>query len=149
MTEIERNYINRISVIVCNRYGLRLPEIQNKTNKNSITLPRQIIWSITKDIFGKTISLADIGIEVGGRDHATVLHGCKTVKNYRETSKNFDAMYLSMLDESRAVLLMKLPVTRIKYQPTIIDNLTDLLMVNDIVSMKIGIRRIIGDLRKL
>jgi chromosomal replication initiator protein len=34
-------------------------------------------------------SLATIGTQIGGKDHATVLHACKTVNNLIETDKRF------------------------------------------------------------
>jgi chromosomal replication initiator protein len=42
--------------------------------------------------FSKTLtkaSLANIGSQIGGKDHATVLHACKTVNNLLETDKRF------------------------------------------------------------
>ena len=35
------------------------------------------------------LSLANIGKYIGKRDHATVLHACKTVDNLNETDKQF------------------------------------------------------------
>jgi chromosomal replication initiator protein len=34
-------------------------------------------------------SLTTIGAQIGGKDHATVLHACKTVNNLLETDKKF------------------------------------------------------------
>jgi chromosomal replication initiator protein len=34
-------------------------------------------------------SLANIGSQIGDRDHATVLHACKTVDNLVSTDKQF------------------------------------------------------------
>jgi chromosomal replication initiator protein len=34
-------------------------------------------------------SLASIGSQIGNKDHATVLHACKTVTNLKDTDKNF------------------------------------------------------------
>ena len=34
-------------------------------------------------------SLASIGAQIGGKDHATVLHACKTVNNLIDTDKHF------------------------------------------------------------
>ena len=38
-------------------------------------------------------SLANIGSQIGDRDHATVLHACKTVDNLLETDKEFKAHF--------------------------------------------------------
>jgi len=34
-------------------------------------------------------SLSTIGSIIGGKDHATVLHACKTVNNLKDTDKRF------------------------------------------------------------
>ena len=44
-------------------------------------------WDVAKK-FTKA-SLASIGSQIGKRDHATVLHACKTVDNLAETDKQF------------------------------------------------------------
>ena len=43
-------------------------------------------------------SLANIGMHCGGKDHATVLHACRTVNNLQETDKQF-RKYVSDLDK--------------------------------------------------
>ena len=48
---------------------------------------RQIAMYFSK-ILTKS-SLATIGSQIGGKDHATVLHACKTVNNLSETDKRF------------------------------------------------------------
>ncbi len=47
---------------------------------------RQLAMFFTK--FTKA-SLANIGSQIGDRDHATVLHACKTVDNLVTTDKQF------------------------------------------------------------
>ncbi len=39
-------------------------------------------------------SLASIGSQIGQRDHATVLHACKTVGNLTETDKQFKSQMI-------------------------------------------------------
>jgi len=48
--------------------------------------------------FSKTLtksSLASIGSQIGNKDHATVLHACKTVNNLIDTDRTFK----SQIDE--------------------------------------------------
>jgi chromosomal replication initiator protein len=47
-------------------------------------------------------SLASIGMTCGGKDHATVLHACRTVNNLAETDKSF-RVYLEELDKKLSV----------------------------------------------
>jgi chromosomal replication initiator protein len=48
---------------------------------------RQVAMFFSKNLTKS--SLATIGLQIGGKDHATVLHACKTVNNLIETDKQF------------------------------------------------------------
>ena len=61
--------------------------IKSKTRKREIVQARQIAMYFSKS-FTKS-SLATIGSQIGGKDHATVLHACKTVNNLIDTDKRF------------------------------------------------------------
>ena len=63
------------------------PTLQSKTRKRHIVQARQLAMFFAKK-FTKA-SLASIGSQIGKRDHATVLHACKTVDNLAETDKQF------------------------------------------------------------
>jgi chromosomal replication initiator protein len=47
-------------------------------------------------------SLASIGAHCGGKDHATVLHACRTVNNLQETDKHF-RKYLEDLEKKLSI----------------------------------------------
>jgi chromosomal replication initiator protein len=61
--------------------------LQAKTRKREIVQARQIAMFFSKNMTKS--SLASIGSQIGGKDHATVLHACKTVSNLKDTDKNF------------------------------------------------------------
>jgi Bacterial dnaA protein helix-turn-helix len=81
-------YFNEIQQIVCNGEG-RLPAaLQGKTRKREIVFCRQVIMYFLRQFSDKdSVSLAMIG-RVFNKDHATVLHSCKTIKNLIDTDKN-------------------------------------------------------------
>ena len=62
--------------------------------------PRQIAMYFAKKMTKS--SLANIGLHCGGKDHATVLHACRTVKNLSETDKHF-RKYLEDLEKKLAI----------------------------------------------
>ena len=66
-----------------------LPEgsIQIKTRKREIVERRQIAMYFSKKLTMSSLSF--IGSQIGKKDHATVLHACKTVNNLKETDKAF------------------------------------------------------------
>ena len=82
--EISIDYIQKV---VCNYYNIGLDMLQSKTRKREIVQARQVAMFFSKTLTKS--SLATIGSQIGGKDHATVLHACKTVNNLIETDKRF------------------------------------------------------------
>lgn len=82
--EITIEYIQKV---VSNYFNIPLDKINSKTRKREIVQARQLAMYFSK-AYTKS-SLAAIGSKLGNKDHATVLHACKTVKNLSDTDKNF------------------------------------------------------------
>ena len=61
--------------------------IKSKTRKREIVQARQLTMYFAKQLTKN--SLATIGAQCGNKDHATVLHACRTVNNLAETDKRF------------------------------------------------------------
>ena len=79
--------IDFITKVVCDYFGMPVDSLQAKTRKREIVQARQIAMFFSKSMTKS--SLASIGSQIGGKDHATVLHACKTVSNLKDTDKNF------------------------------------------------------------
>jgi chromosomal replication initiator protein len=82
--EISIDYIQKT---ISDYFQLDLATLQSKTRKREIVQARQLAMYFSKK-YTKT-SLANIGSMIGNRDHATVLHACKTVENLSMTDKHF------------------------------------------------------------
>ncbi len=82
--EVSIDYIQKV---VCNYFEIPTDSIQSKTRKREIVQARQVAMYFSKNL--TKASLATIGSQIGGKDHATVLHACKTVNNLLETDKLF------------------------------------------------------------
>ena len=79
--------IEYISKVVCDYFNMTVEALQAKTRKREIVQARQIAMYFSKSL--TKYSLASIGAQIGSKDHATVLHACKTVNNLKDTDKNF------------------------------------------------------------
>jgi chromosomal replication initiator protein len=79
--------IEYISKVVCDYFNMTVESLQAKTRKREIVQARQITMYFSKTL--TKYSLASIGAQIGNKDHATVLHACKTVNNLKDTDKNF------------------------------------------------------------
>ncbi len=92
ISKLVKNTTKEVSVdfiqkIVCDYFSLPVDALQAKTRKREIVQARQIAMYFSKQMTKS--SLAAIGAQIGKKDHATVLHACKTVKNLRDIDKNF------------------------------------------------------------
>ncbi|MFN5324305.1 MAG: chromosomal replication initiator protein DnaA [Bacteroidota bacterium] len=82
--EISIDYIQKV---VCDYFDLPLDVLKSKTRKREVVQARQLAMYFSKSMTKS--SLSNIGIHCGGKDHATVLHACRTVNNLMETDKKF------------------------------------------------------------
>lgn len=82
--EVSIDYIQKV---VSDYFQMDVETLQSKTRKRHIVQARQLAMFFAKK-FTKA-SLASIGSQIGRRDHATVLHACKTVDNLASTDKQF------------------------------------------------------------
>ncbi len=82
--EVSIDYIQKV---VSEYFQMDISTLQSKTRKRHIVQARQLAMYFAKK-FTKA-SLASIGSQIGKRDHATVLHACKTVDNLSFTDKQF------------------------------------------------------------
>ena len=79
--------IDFIQKVVSDYFNLPLDLLKSKTRKREVVQARQIAMFFAKSMTKS--SLASIGLQCGGKDHATVLHACRTVNNLLETDKKF------------------------------------------------------------
>lgn len=70
--------INNIQKTVAEYYKIRLADLHSKTRVRQIARPRQVAMTLAKELTNH--SLPEIGEAFGGRDHTTVIHACRKVK---------------------------------------------------------------------
>lgn len=79
--------IEYIQKVVSEYFNVPIELILSKTRKREIVQARQVAMYFSKNLTKS--SLTTIGAKIGGKDHATVLHACKTVNNLIDTDKRF------------------------------------------------------------
>jgi chromosomal replication initiator protein len=87
--------IENIQKTVADYYKIRVADLLSKKRSRSIARPRQVAMALAKELTNH--SLPEIGDAFGGRDHTTVLHGCRRIEALRETEKRVDDDYLNLL----------------------------------------------------
>ncbi len=87
--------IDNIQRTVAEYYKLKLSDLLSKRRTRSIARPRQIAMALSKELTNH--SLPEIGEAFGGRDHTTVLHGCRKVKELQETMADIREDYKNLM----------------------------------------------------
>src|SRR5262249_1357354 len=73
--------IENIQKTVADYYKVRMADLLSKRRSRSVARPRQVAMALAKELTSH--SLPEIGDAFGGRDHTTVLHACKRIKELR------------------------------------------------------------------
>jgi len=87
--------IDNIQKTVVEYFKIRMADLSSKSRRRSITRPRQIAMSLAKEL--TTHSLPEIGDAFGGRDHTTVMHACRRIKELRESENRIREDYRNLL----------------------------------------------------
>jgi chromosomal replication initiator protein len=87
--------VENIQKTVAEYFKIRVADLLSKRRSRSIARPRQIAMGLAKEL--TTHSLPEIGDAFGGRDHTTVLHACRRVKELRETETRVAEDYNNLL----------------------------------------------------
>ncbi|AFU99646.1 chromosomal replication initiation protein [Simiduia agarivorans SA1 = DSM 21679] len=76
--------IDNIQRVVAEYYKIKVSDLHSKRRSRSVARPRQVAMSLAKELTNH--SLPEIGEAFGGRDHTTVLHACRKIKELQEES---------------------------------------------------------------
>jgi chromosomal replication initiator protein len=87
--------VENIQKTVAEYYKIKLADILSKRRSRSVARPRQVAMALAKELTNH--SLPEIGDAFGGRDHTTVLHACRKIKELKETSPDVEEDYTNLL----------------------------------------------------
>jgi chromosomal replication initiator protein len=87
--------IENIQKTVADYYKVRVADLLSKRRSRSVARPRQVAMALAKELTSH--SLPEIGDAFGGRDHTTVLHACKRIKELRGSEQRITEDYSNLL----------------------------------------------------
>ena len=76
-------------------YKIKVADLMSRRRSRSVARPRQMAMALAKELTNH--SLPEIGDSFGGRDHTTVLHACRKIKELRETNADIREDYKNLL----------------------------------------------------
>ena len=83
--------VDNIKKAVAKHYNIKTSDLDSKRRTRSIARPRQIAMTLSKELTNH--SLPEIGAFFGNRDHTTVLHACRKIKELRTEDSLLDENY--------------------------------------------------------
>ncbi|SVC54248.1 uncharacterized protein METZ01_LOCUS307102, partial [marine metagenome] len=99
--------IDQIVKYVCREMKISERQILGKSRTMKVALARQLAMFLSKELTGA--SLANIGIHIGGRDHSTVIHACKSIDKKAISDSDFQRKIENMKNEISG---QKVPTTK-------------------------------------
>ncbi len=87
--------IENIQKTVADYCKIRYSDLLSKKRTRAIARPRQIAMCLAKELTNH--SLPEIGAAFGGRDHTTVMHACKKIKELKESDARIQEDYNNLL----------------------------------------------------
>ncbi len=87
--------IENIQKTVAEYYKVKVADILSKRRSRSIARPRQMAMALSKELTNH--SLPEIGDHFGGRDHTTVIHACRKVKELVQDDSDFAEDYKNLM----------------------------------------------------
>jgi chromosomal replication initiator protein len=87
--------VENIQKTVADYYKVRLADLLSKRRSRSVARPRQVAMALAKELTSH--SLPEIGDAFGGRDHTTVMHACKRIKELRDVEQRMQEDYSNLL----------------------------------------------------
>jgi chromosomal replication initiator protein len=87
--------MDNIQRTVAEYFKIKIADLMSRRRSRSVARPRQVAMALAKELTNH--SLPEIGDSFGGRDHTTVLHACRKIKELRETSSDMREDYKNLL----------------------------------------------------
>jgi chromosomal replication initiator protein len=87
--------VDNIQRSVADYYKIKVSDLMSRRRSRSVARPRQVAMALTKEL--TTLSYPEIGDAFGGRDHTTVLHACRKVRELAEEDPSVEEDYQNLL----------------------------------------------------
>ncbi len=87
--------VENIQKTTAEYYNIKLSDLLSKRRSRSVARPRQMAMFLAKEL--TNYSLPEIGESFGGRDHTTVIHACKKIRELRDFNLDIEEDYTKLL----------------------------------------------------
>ncbi len=88
--------IDAIQKAVAERFGIKQPQLKEKSNAKNVVYPRQVAMFLVKEL--TSASLPEIGRAFGGKHHTTVMHSINKIERTRQNDPDLNRLIHSLID---------------------------------------------------
>ena len=88
--KLQKITLDQIIAYVVDRQKIKKRLVLGKVRRQEVALARHIIMFLARELTG--LSLKNIGLSLGKRDHSTVIHACKMIEDKRKTIASFNKL---------------------------------------------------------
>ena len=88
--------IESVQKAVADKYGIKLSQLKEKSNRKEIVMPRQVAMYLVKEM--TQASLPEIGRAFGGKHHTTVIHSISKIGMQRTDDPDLNKLINSLID---------------------------------------------------
>ncbi len=93
--------VETVQKIVAEKYSLDMRDMKSANRSNHVAFPRQLAMYLTREL--TDLSTPRIGEAFGGKDHTTVVHACKKIKQKIDTDPFFTETVNALMAKIKAV----------------------------------------------
>lgn len=91
--------IEIIQRVVADYFALSFNDLRGKKRTQAVAFPRQIAMYISREI--TEYSTTEVGLEFGGRDHTTVMHGCQKIEERMKSDPTLESTIQNLIRQVR------------------------------------------------
>lgn len=88
--------IDAIQKAVAEKYGIKSPQLREKSNRKEIVVPRQVAMYLAKEL--TNASLPEIGRAFGGKHHTTVIHSINRIAEQKPNDPDLNKLIHNVID---------------------------------------------------
>jgi len=85
---------------ITDHFGVSMDDLTSKSRKRELVEPRQVFsWLIRNKIIPNRLSLREVGLLLGGKDHATTLHSVRNIDNLNAHDREWREMMMRIIND--------------------------------------------------
>lgn len=92
-----KNKVTKIQYLVANKYNITVEDIKSRKKVKAIAFPRQVAMYLCREMTEE--SFPKLGVEFGGKDHATIMHAVDKINNEIKSNKDFSKFIINLKAE--------------------------------------------------